>query len=110
MCFLAQHGVAARRTDAVEAIAIADGGTLRGGGGRGSRMEVPHHGGVARSRPTRALRLGDGGEEGHEAGVTEELSVETCASTSSIHYSGAGRICVSERHGQERAARADGSI
>ena len=36
-------------------------------------MEAPYHDGVDRSRPTWALRLGDGGEEGHEAGASEEL-------------------------------------
>jgi hypothetical protein len=39
-------------------------------------MEASRHGGVSHGRPTWALWLGDGGEEGHEAGVAEELSNE----------------------------------
>jgi hypothetical protein len=39
-------------------------------------MEASRHGGVGHGRPTWALWLGDGGEEGHEAAVAEELSNE----------------------------------
>ena len=50
--------------DAVEAAATTDGSTRRGGGGRGSRMEELHRGGVSRGTPTWALRLGDDDEKG----------------------------------------------
>jgi len=37
-------------------------------------MEAPAT--IESSKPIRALRLGDGGEEGHEAGTSEELGYE----------------------------------
>ena len=39
-------------------------------------MEVPCRDGVSYSRSTWALRLGDSGEEGHEADAAEELGDE----------------------------------
>jgi hypothetical protein len=39
-------------------------------------MEAPRRSGVDHGRATWALRLGDGSDEGHEAGTAEELGDE----------------------------------